>query len=85
MINFIIGSTLTLISILIGYYLGKGSSIIPEETRKQVKKLIQALPIDKGVGAIPRPTAQQLKDWDNPLIQAEKEEMSKTFSKIVPE
>lgn len=83
MINFITGSLVALISLWLGYSMGKNSSIIPEETTKQVKKLIQALPIDRGLGAVPRPTAADIKKYENPAIQAEEDEMSKTFSEIV--
>lgn len=83
MINFLIGSLVTLISLWVGYTIGKGSSIIPEETRKQVKKLIQALPIDRGVGAVSVPTAHEVANYENPIKKAEEAEMSKTFSEIV--
>lgn len=83
MINFLIGSLVTLISLYIGYTIGKGSSIIPEETRKQVKKLIQALPIDRGVGAVMAPNAKQVEEFDNPILKAENEAMSETFKEIV--
>lgn len=85
MINFIAGAVVTVLSILIGYSLGKGSSIIPEETRKQVKKLIDAMPFTKhDLGAVERPSAQDIKRFDNPLLKEEEEAMSETFREIVP-
>lgn len=84
MIEFIFGALIMGVGIYLGYVMGKGSSIIPEETQKQVKRLIQSLPIKRDLGAISSPTAQQVDDWNNPLVQAEKEIMSKTFSEIVP-
>jgi hypothetical protein len=84
MIEFIFGALIMGVGIYLGYVMGKGSSIIPEETQKQVKRLIQNLPIKHDLGAVSAPTAQQVDDWNNPLVQAEKEEMSKTFSEIVP-
>jgi hypothetical protein len=84
MLNFIIGAITLLLGILVGYSLGKGSSIIPEETRKQVKRLVQALPIDRGLGAIQRPSAHDIENFNNPIKQAEEEAMSKTFSEIIP-
>jgi len=84
MFDFLFGALIMGVGIYLGYVMGKGSSIIPEETQKQVKRLIQELPIKRGVGAVERPSAQQLEDWDNPLVQEEKNEMSKTFSEIVP-
>lgn len=84
MIEFLFGALIALVSIYLGYVMGKGSSIIPEETQKQVKRLIQSLPIKNDLGGIERPTATQLKDWDNPLVQEEKDAMSETFRDIVP-
>lgn len=84
MIDFIIGSVIAVCSLYIGYTMGKGSSIIPEETQKQVKRLIQSLPIKRDIGAIERPTARQIDEFNNPLKQAENEEMDKTFKEIIP-
>ncbi len=83
MSEFLVGALTSLISLWIGYAIGKGSSIIPEETQKQVKRLARALPIDRGIGAVPRPTARDIKRFENPLLKAEEEEMSKTFREIV--
>jgi hypothetical protein len=83
MIEIITGSIISLISLYIGYSLGKGSSIIPEETQKQVKRLIQALPIKRDIGAVLRPTQQDVERFNNPILQAEELEMSKTLSEII--
>jgi hypothetical protein len=81
--EFIYGAIVLLIGILVGFYLGKGSSLIPEETQKQVKRLIQSLPIKHDVGAVERPSAKMVEDFNNPIKKAGDEEMSKTFSEIV--
>lgn len=83
-LEFLFGALVLGCGIYLGWAMGKGSSIIPEETKRQVKRLIQSLPIDRGLGAVERPSAQQLKDWDNPLVQEEKDAMSATFKDIVP-
>lgn len=83
MLEIITGSVLSLISLYIGYSLGKGSSIISEETQKQVKRLIQALPIKRDIGVVPRPTQQDVERFNNPILQAEEEEMSKTFKEVL--
>jgi hypothetical protein len=83
MLNFIAGAITLLLGILVGYSLGKGSSIIPEETRKQVKRLVQALPVDRGLGGVMRPTAHDIENFNNPVKQAEEAEMAKTFSQII--
>jgi hypothetical protein len=84
MIEFLLGAITLLVGVLVGFSLGKGSSIIPEETRKQVRRLIQALPIKRDIGAVERPSAQQIKRFENPALKAEEEEMNKTFNEIVP-
>lgn len=83
MIDFIIGSLITLVSLWVGYKLGKGSSIIPEETRRQVKQLIRELPIKNDIGGVMRPTQTELKRFENPLVEEEEEEMNKTFKEII--
>jgi hypothetical protein len=84
MIDFLLGAIVTGCAIYIGFALGKNSSIIPEETKRQVKRLIQALPIKKDIGMVERPTAHQIENYNNPIQKAEEEEMNKTFSEIVP-
>lgn len=82
--EFIYGAITLLIGILVGFYLGKGSSIIPEETRLQVKRLIQSLPTHKNdLGPVERPSAKQVDDFNNPMKKAGDEALSKTFSEII--
>ena len=84
MISFIVGAITLLVGILVGFSLGKNSSIIPEETRKQVKKLVDAMPFTKhDVGGVMRPTAHEVANFENPIKKAEEDEMNKTFSEIV--
>jgi hypothetical protein len=83
MTEYILGTLSTLLAIWIGYSIGKGSSIIPKETTEQVKRLIRALPIDRGLGAVERPTAHQVEQFNNPVLKEEEEAMSDTFKEIV--
>jgi hypothetical protein len=83
MIDFLIGSLITLVSLWVGYKLGKGSSIIPEETQRQVKRLVQALPIKNDLGGVMRPTQTELNKFENPLLEEEEEEIGKTFKEII--
>ena len=83
MIEYIAGALTALVGIYAGYVIGKNSSIIPEKTQKQVRRLIRELPIQRGLGAVPRPTAHEVKKFNDPKLKAEEEEMSKTFKKIV--
>ena len=84
MLNFITGALILLIGILVGFSLGKYSSVIPEETRKQVKKLIDAMPFTKSdIGGVMRPTAHEVSNFENPIKKAEEEAMSETFREII--
>lgn len=83
MIEMLTGSVITLISLWLGYTMGKGSSIIPEETQRQVKRLIQSLPIKKDIGAVARPTQQDIERYENPTLNDEEIEMSKTFKEVI--
>jgi len=83
MIQFIVGSVVAAVCLWIGYSMGKNSSVIPEETQRQVKNLIRALPIKRDIGAVPRPTAADIKRFENPVLKAEEEEMSNTFKEII--
>ena len=84
MISFIVGAITLLVGILVGFSLGKNSSIIPEETRKQVKKLIDAMPFTKrDIGGVMRPTAHEVANFENPIKKAEEEAMAETFKEIV--
>jgi hypothetical protein len=81
--EFLYGAIVLLIGILVGFYLGKGSSLIPEETQKQVKRLIQALPVKNDLGPVERPSAKMVEDFNNPMKKAGDEALSKTFSEII--
>ena len=83
MIEFLIGFIITLISLLIGYYLGKGVNPLPKETIEKVKRVFEALPNKSGVGAVERPSATQLEKFNNPINKAGEEETSKMFERLV--
>lgn len=84
MTEFTLGALVLLVGIWVGFSLGKNSSIIPEETRKQVKRLVDAMPFTKkDIGGVMRPSAHDIANFENPIKKAEEEEMGKTFSEII--
>lgn len=83
MIDFLLGSIVSALSIWIGFRLGKGSSIIPEETVKQVKQLVENLPIKQELGTVERPTAHDLKRFEDPRLAEEEKVMGDTFKQII--
>ena len=83
MIDFLFGALIMGCGIYLGFAMGKNSSIIPEETKQQVKRLIEILPIKRDIGMVPRPTAHEIENFNNPVKQAEEEAMSETFKEII--
>ena len=80
MIEFITGSLLTLISLFLGYFLGKGK--LNKEGLSEVKKTIaKAIQKDSRVGAIRQPTARDIYLKANPEIKQGMEEMAKDLKK----
>lgn len=81
--NEIITFIIVIISILIGYFLGRGTNPFPKETIEKVKKVFENIIVRSDIGGVERPTARQVEDFNNPLKKAGDNEMSKTFSEIV--
>jgi len=71
---------ITIISVLIGYFLGKNS--ITKETYQEIRKHVErkVLPQYKQAsGVIQRPDAKRLYEINHPEIEEEKEEMKKAL------
>ena len=70
--DYILG-LITGLMFIIGYFVGRGSfnKDVAKEIIKQAKKPFQS----DYVGAVKRPTAQELRDRNNPLLRGEKEAM----------
>ncbi len=81
--NEIITFIIVIISILIGYFLGRGNNPFPKETIEKVKKVFENIVVKSDVGPIERPTARQVEDFDNPLKKAGDQAMSDTLREIV--
>lgn len=81
MTELLTGFTITLISLLTGYSLGKNSRIIPEQTQKKINQIFNRVVTPKSdVGAVVRPNAQQNYYRDNPTIAREDELMDDTLN-----
>jgi hypothetical protein len=84
MIELAIGSLITLISLLIGFSLGKYQQLIPEEAKKalieNLKEITQKRVSD--VGPVPRPTQKDLNMWNNPKLAEEQRVMEQEFKNL---
>jgi len=86
MFNFIGGFIVTIISLLLGFYLGSKSerSGLPEETLAKVKQVFKKIQLKReAVGGVTRPTAQDIERYDNPKLKEEEQAMAETFSQII--
>lgn len=79
MIESIIVTLISLISLLIGHSLGKHESAMPPDVRKKVEQIFKRVVPKSEVGAIERPTAQDNYYRDNPKIAQEDELMENTI------
>ena len=80
MLDLIVGAVITLLSILIGYNLGKNQSVVTPDFKKQVNQIFRRVVPDKEIGIIERPTAQQNFYRDNPQAAKENEIMEESFN-----
>lgn len=73
---------ITIVSVLIGYFLGKG--LATKNTYNDIKREVEhrVLPqFKQPSGVIQRPSAQRVFDLQHPEVLEEKEEMSKSLEK----
>ena len=83
MTNFLIGFIITILSLLIGYWLGLNNSGNIEQIQKTKRLLSKLNPLrDNKVGAVPRPTAQDIIFRDKPWLKEEDEEMTKALDNL---
>jgi len=74
---------LTIISLLIGFSLGKNQSALPPNYQKKITQILtRAVKDNNDVGAVERPNAQDNFYRDNPKIAQEHKEMSKAFEEL---
>jgi hypothetical protein len=73
---------ITIVSLLLGYFLGRG--VVTKDTYREIKKEVEhrVLPqFKQPSGVIQRPSAKRIYDIQHPQVEEEKEEMSKLFDK----
>jgi hypothetical protein len=71
---------ITIVSLLLGYFLGRG--VVNKDTYQEIKKEVEhrVLPhFKQPSGVIQRPDAKRIYDIQHPQVEEEKEEMSKLF------
>lgn len=78
----ITGALLVLISLLIGYKLGKDQTIVSVDTKKQINQIFKKVVPKSDVGPIERPTTQQNFYRDNPQMATENDVMQNTFDTL---
>jgi hypothetical protein len=83
MIDYAVGSILTLVSVIVGYLIGKNINPFPKDTIEKVKTIFEKIPVKSDLGAIPRPTQAEIERFNNPLKEAEDKAMGETFAEII--
>lgn len=85
MIELITGALITLVSILLGFSLGRFEKPLPPKVQEQLteifKKKIPLIPQSE-VGAVPRPDQSTIDRWNNPKLAQEEEIMAKTLQEL---
>jgi len=76
MIELLTGAALSLISLLVGFKLGKDQAMITPDTKKQIQQIFRRVVPNTEVGPVARPTSQQNFYRDNPQIAAEDQAMT---------
>lgn len=80
MIELIIGFTITLISLIIGFNLGRNQTIITADTKRQINQIFSRVVPKNEVGPVERPTAQQNYYRDHPEEAVERDVMDDTLN-----
>lgn len=76
MIELITGFLLTIISLLVGFQLGKNQTIVTSDTKKQIQQIFKRVVPRSDVGPVIRPSAEDNYYRDNPSARVEEEVMS---------
>lgn len=83
MIFLIAGFIISLISLLIGYSLGKNNRIIPENTQQKINQIFTRIVEPKtDVGAVERPDIKQNYYRDNPQAKVENDMMDEALTNL---
>lgn len=84
MIEILTGAAITMISLLLGYSLGKHDAPLPPDTQKRLNTILKRAvpPLKPDVGIVERPDVKANFYRDNPRIAKEHETMSTEFDKL---
>lgn len=77
-----LGFAITLISVLIGYSLGKHQTVVPPDTKKQIQQIFKRVVPNPEVGPVERPDVRANYFRDNPRAAEEHEEMNRQFEEL---
>ncbi len=83
MYELLLGSSITIISILIGFHLRGYQGTSAPDIKQKINDIFTRIVPNPEVGPVIRPTAQEVYYRDNPQARIENEEMEKTFDKII--
>lgn len=84
MIELISGFLISIISLLIGFNLGKHQMPFSPQVKKQLDEAMgRVIPNDRGVGAVPRLTPRELELVRNPKLAEEQRIMGDTFKEAI--
>lgn len=83
MIELIAGFALTMISLLVGFSLGKNQTVVTQDVKKQIQQIFtRVVPRNDGVGIVERPNAQQVFYRDNPQYAKIQQEATQDFDTL---
>lgn len=87
MIELVLGFAISLVSLLIGFSLGRFEKPLPPKLQQQLQEVFKRRVADplinpSGVGAVPRPTQEQLDRYKNPQLAQEEQIMTQTFTEL---
>lgn len=81
-VPFIVSFILTLISLLVGYSLGKIERPLPPKIQDQLQEIFKKKISDSQVGAVSRPTQDQLDRFNNPKLAQEEQIMREELDRL---
>lgn len=84
MIELLIGFTITIVSLLLGFSLGRNSAPLTPEMSKKITRIFRKVvpPSEREIGPVERPTQMQNYLRDNPQIAREKRIMEQQFDEL---
>ena len=82
MLDLILGFTITIISLLIGFSIGKYNTIVSPDFKKQITQIYRKVIPDTDIGPVERLTKRELDIINDPKKKQEYEEMDRTLGKL---